>query len=97
MRVIILLTVCFLFGCGGGSSPTTEVIVRTPNFTQPVLAGTYKIYPSGSTASAVQDIFVQDLDNDNVEEVIFAGRMSQPATRETWQNSQISIFCHCHI
>src|SRR6056300_380099 len=100
--------------CGGGggpggpnvrptiSSPTPSASSNT-NFVAPVKAGSYNLFVSGSTTAPVQDIFVQDLNNDNKEEIVIAGRMSQSATELTtapnqdaknaaWQNSQISVF-----
>ncbi|MDA1331996.1 MAG: VCBS repeat-containing protein [Proteobacteria bacterium] len=100
---IALITV-LLSACGGGGGSNVR---QTPNtdvdFATPVRVGAYSLFTSGSTTAPVQDIFVQDLNNDNKEEVVISGRMSQSATELTnaanqdaknaaWQNSQISIF-----
>jgi len=110
---VCALSLCVV-ACGGGggpggpnvrptiSSPTPSASSNT-NFVAPVKAGSYNLFVSGSTTAPVQDIFVQDLNNDNKEEIVIAGRMSQSATELTtapnqaaknaaWQNSQISIF-----
>jgi hypothetical protein len=103
--ICVLAVVLSVYGCGGGGggpgnpnirpSPNPEnPSTERPNFSNPVRAGSYKLFVSDTTTSPTQDIFVQDLNNDNKEEVIIAGRQSQSAgpTAETWENSQLSIF-----
>ena len=106
---VIMLTGAGCGGGGGGPggsplvrpspNPETPPVDNSgsgtnPTFATPRSAGSYDLFVSGSTTAPVQDIFVQDLNNDNKEEVIIAGRQSQSAgpTAETWENSQLSIF-----
>ena len=44
------------------------------------------------TTAVVSDIFAADLNGDGIQEAIFLGRQSQPATIQTWSNSTIHIF-----
>ena len=112
----LLFCLVFLSACGGGGGgPSGSPLVRpsvdperggggvTPQYAAPRKAGEYKLFTSGSTTSPVQDIFVQDLNNDNKEEIVIAGRMSQSASELTtapnqdaknaaWENSELSIF-----
>lgn len=44
------------------------------------------------TTAVVSDIFACDLTGDGIQEVIFAGRQTQPATIATWSNSTVNIF-----
>ena len=44
------------------------------------------------TTAVVSDIFAADLNGDGVQEAIFVGRQTQPATISTWSNSTIHIF-----
>ena len=103
--MVVSLTACG----GGGGGPGGGPLVRpgpslqtasgvNSEFVAPRKAGSYDLFVSGSTTSPVQDIFVQDLNNDNKEEIVIAGRMSQSATEiatapnqaaknAAWQNS----------
>jgi len=106
-RILVLLIVPLLINCGGGGGGGALVIsssaVRTSEFEQPVRAGTFNLFTSGSSTSPVQDIFVQDLNNDAIEEIVIAGRMSQSATElvtapnqaaknAAWENSEIVVY-----
>ena len=42
--------------------------------------------------AVVSDIFAADLNGDGVQEAIFVGRQTQPATIPTWSNSTVHIF-----
>ena len=44
------------------------------------------------TTAVVSDIFAADLNGDGVQEAIFVGRQTQPATIPTWSNSTVHIF-----
>ena len=44
------------------------------------------------TTAVVSDIFAADLNGDGVQEAIFVGRQTQPATISTWSNSTVHIF-----
>ncbi len=44
------------------------------------------------TVMSVSDIFAYDLDGDGIQEVIFVGRQTQPATIPDWSNSTVNIF-----
>lgn len=80
-------------GGGGGLSSTLNPYARSsvPYYT-PTNGGSYSVYASASTKSVDQDIFTRDLNRDNIDEVVVAGRMSQPATVAEWQNYNMQIF-----
>ena len=104
---VCALSLCVV-ACGGGGGPGGPNVRQTPSpnidvdFVAPVKAGTYTLFTSGSTSTPVQDIFVQDLNNDNKEEVIIAGRQSQSAfgacngdlacKRAAYENSKITLY-----
>ena len=114
MRVIILsLSAVLLTACGAGGGPGSPNLRPTlpseniptidRDFADPVKAGEYQLFTSGSTTMPVQDIYVQDLNNDSKDEVVIAGRMSQSATELTtapdqaaknaaWENSQLTVY-----
>jgi len=106
----VLVFTILLSACGGGGGPGGPNIrpsVNTPlpdrDFAAPSLAGKFEFFASGSDTLPVSDIFVQDLNNDNKEEVIIAGRMSQSAAElqaaadqdaknAAWENSNITLY-----
>jgi len=88
----ITLTACG--GGGGGGGGVTSAIIRSevPYYT-PVHNGNFNYYTNTSNnAPVVHEIYTYDLNNDNADEVIFAGRQTQPSTQQNWNNSNISIF-----
>jgi len=99
---LLVLVVSINFsGCGGGGGGASGVsYVRTDDFAQPVSAGSYQVFVSGSATSPIQDIFVQDLNGDSKEEVVIAGRQSTSAFSgmtlaekiAAYEDSQISIY-----
>ena len=61
--------------------------------TAPTLISSFRfLVEKKPTTAVVSDIFAADLNGDGVQEAIFLGRQSQPATIETWSNSTIHIF-----
>jgi len=119
ITAIICLSLLSACG-GGGGGPGNPNIRPSPNpenpspspspslpdvdFADPVSAGSYQLFTSGSDTNPIQDFFVQDLNNDNKEEVVIAGRMSASASqlgacngdldckKAAYENSQISIY-----
>lgn len=97
---IITLSACGGGGGGGQSSIDNQVPVQ-PNpsrplpqvpFHAPVRSGTFEYLQGTGYDIAVADIFTKDLNNDSIDEVVFAGRQTQPATVPTWRSSNITIF-----
>lgn len=90
VSVSLALTAC---GGGGGGSATLGPYVRSSvPFYTPVAGGTFQTFANGTTAPVVQDIFAQDLNQDNIDEVVVAGRMSQPASPATWSNFNLQVY-----
>lgn len=81
-------------GGGGGTSATLSPFVRSQvPYSTPVHAGNISYYTVNNVNSAVvQDIFVKDLNADNKDEVVFAGRMTAQSDMSNWQNTKLSIF-----
>jgi len=89
----LVLAACGGGGGGGGMSATMSPYVRTSvPFYTPTSGGSFQTYTSGSTAPVVQDIYTRDLNRDNVDEVVVAGRMSQPATAATWNDYNMQVY-----
>lgn len=62
--------------------------LTTPRF----ISGFEFLVDKKPTTAVVNDIFAVDLNGDGVEEAIFLGRQTQPATISTWSNSSVHIF-----
>lgn len=100
-RTIIAISVCaVLTACGGGGggnpyiSPSNNNSVSytrssVPYYT-PVSGGSYQ--PIAGPGSVIQEIYTRDLNKDSVDEVVMAGRMSQPATVDTWKSYDMQIY-----
>jgi len=65
-----------LQACGGGGGGTSMVRPNV-NYQTPVAISSFTPLVGGGTDPAVADIFVKDLNNDNIDEVVFGGRESQ--------------------
>lgn len=103
IRTVVAVSVCSaLTACGGGggggnpylapsSSINSNPYLRSnvPYYT-PVTGGSYQ--PLTGPGPVIQEIYTQDLNRDSVDEVVMAGRMSQPATVDTWQNYNMQIY-----
>ncbi len=90
------LTACGGGGGGGGggafNTPSNPYLRSSVPYHTPVSGGSYSVYTNPSTSTAVLDIFAQDLNRDNVQEVVVGGRMSQPATAATWQYNNLQVY-----
>lgn len=80
-------------GGSGGLSSTLGAFSRSsvPYYT-PVSAPAYQTFAGAASGSAVIDIFRQDLNKDNIDEVVIGGRMSQPKTVAEWQQNNLQIY-----
>lgn len=92
-----------LAGCGGGGggarpgsysgSGITNPYLRTSvPFYTPQRVGTFQPLVNGDFRLPVDDIFVRDLNRNGVDEVVFAGRLTQPNTAENWRNYNMQIY-----
>ena len=65
----------------------------TVPYATPTLVSTFNPYASNSTQTSVsQQYVVNNLTGDGADDMIIAGRVSQPATASTWVNSSIQLF-----
>ena len=63
------------------------------NFTTPKLISSIQfLVEQKPTTAVLSDIFGIDIDGDGIQEAIFTGRQSQPATIPTWSNATVHIF-----
>ena len=86
------------FGGGGGGAPPAPVVVApAPVVVAPAV---FSWLPDVTIVTQFFDVlgawwngnmFFADLNGDGVEEIIIAGRMSQPATAATWKYTRVSI------
>ena len=62
-------------------------------FNTPTLVSSWNPYPTASSAvNVTQQYVVNNLTGDGADSMVVAGRMSQPATASTWQNTNIQLF-----
>ena len=94
ISVGLTVTACGGGGGGGGNpyhTPTSSYVRSNVPYHTPVSVGSYQPLTSIGISATATDIFARDLNNDNVDEVVFAGRMSQPATVATWKNYNMQV------
>jgi hypothetical protein len=96
---IATLSACGGGGGGGGLSYINNQVPVQPRsalpqvpYHTPVRSGTVEHLQGTGINVAITDIFTRDLNADSVDEVVFGGRQTQPATAATWRSSNISIF-----
>lgn len=77
---------------GGGYSGSSGFIRSSVPYESPRRVDTYSTYASASTTPAVQDIYTKDLNNDNVDEVVVAGRQTAQPSVSTHVNYNLQIF-----
>lgn len=87
-----IITCCSLIlSCGGGSGGTPpynpEIIVASQS-----LAGSFSYYAENNTRFAVRYAYPIDLNNDGLEEIIFAGLETAPNTPAEYTNTTVHIF-----
>lgn len=93
VSVSIILTGCGGGGGGGGggTSAILSPFVRTTvPYHTPERAGTFQPFAGSGVTYPVADIFVKDLNNDSVDEVVIGGRKS--GTAANWQNYNMQVY-----
>jgi len=96
--IIIAVITGLLAGCGGGgggggtSSTLSPFLRSSVPYHTPTRVGTFQPHNIAGTAAAVTDIFVKDLNNDNVEEVVIGGRMTAQNNVANHSTSNIQIY-----
>lgn len=86
---VLWLVATLATGCGGGGGGGTRT--STLNFINPTLLTT--IDPSvlsAPTSPLINDLFARDINADGADEVLMAGRLSQPSTIHS--DTRVSIF-----
>ena len=77
---------------GGGGGGSGYLRSQVP-FGTPTLAGSFNPYSGTSSSWTVgQNYVVDGVSGNGGQDVIWAGRMTQPATAATWKNTNIQMF-----
>ena len=80
----VAISALFITACGGDGENSGDA---TPD-----AALTFQPLVGSGTDFPVMDILAQDLNNDGIDEIIIAGRKTQPATDAIWQNFNMQVF-----
>jgi hypothetical protein len=94
-KISLLATAVILSGCGGGGpggSNSKSYIRSTVSYATPQEINTYTPLSGTGINAVVSNVFTKDLNNDDSEEVVVGGRLTQPATAATWRNTNIQIY-----
>ena len=86
-----------LSGCGSGSSgPSASAagafLRSSVPFYTPQFIDTYVPTAGGDFRLVIDDIFVRDLNRNGVDEIVLAGRLTQPADFSTWKDYNLQIY-----
>ena len=98
-QLSVLSSAIILAGCGGsGGGPSgavntgTSYIRSSVSYATPSEVNSYTPMDGTGVNAVVSDVFVKDLNNDNVDEVVVGGRLTQPATAATWRNTNMQLY-----
>lgn len=98
-QLSILASAVVLAGCGGGGggpggsvNTGTGYVRSSVSYATPSQINAYAPLEGTGVNAVVSDVFVKDLNNDSVDEVVVGGRMSQPATAATWRNTNLQLY-----
>ena len=99
-QLSILASAVVLAGCGGGGggpggsnvNTGTSYLRSSVSYATPTQVNHYTPLTGTGVNAVVADVFVKDLNNDNVEEVVVGGRQTQPATPATWRNTNMQLY-----
>lgn len=92
----IIASAVILAGCGGGGggpSGNVNTVVRdSVSYATPQQINHYTPLTGTGINAPVHDVFTKDLNNDNSDEVVVGGRLTQPATPATWRNTNMQVY-----
>ena len=98
-QLSILSTAVILAGCGGGgpgspgnTNTGTGYLRSSVSYATPSQVNHFTPLTGTGVNAVVADVFVKDLNNDSVEEVVVGGRQTQPATPATWRNFNMQLY-----
>lgn len=96
-QLSILASAVVLAGCGGGGggpggSNVNTTVRSSVSYATPSVINSYTPMDGTGVNAVVSDVFVKDLNNDNVDEVVVGGRLTQPATAATWRNTNMQLY-----
>lgn len=94
-KISSLASAVILAGCGSGGSPANVNTLPNPNtikFATPTQVDVYDPLNGNSLKNPITDIYVKDLNNDDSDEVVVGGRITQPTPANEWQTFNMQIY-----
>ena len=94
----VLASAVVLAGCGGGgpsgsNANTGSGYLRSSvSYATPTQVNHFTPLTGTGVNAVVADVFAKDLNNDNIDEVVVGGRLTQPATPATWRNTNMQLY-----
>ena len=97
-QLSIIASAVVLAGCGGGGPGGSNVnsgtgyIRSSVSYATPSKINHFSPLTGTGINARVSNVFVEDLNNDSVDEVVVGGRQTQPATAATWRNTNMQLY-----
>lgn len=96
---VVVLTACGGGGGGGGGDSGSVPIYNTPNpylrtevpFSTPTRAATVTPLVGVTSDASISETYAANIENNREQNIIIAGRETQPSTIATWNDSRISM------
>lgn len=99
---IAIVVALFTSACGGGGGssnvrPSTgggDLVDGRVSvyFENPIVVGTYQPLSDNAVGIPISEVYARDLNNNGVDEVVIAGRKSQPSSIAEWQDFNMQIY-----
>ena len=79
-------------GGGGGGGGGGGVSSTLAPFARPMSGGDFQPISGSGTRSVIQNIYTRDLNQDQVDEVVMGGRLSQPVAEADWRSYNLQVY-----
>ena len=97
-QLSILASAVVIAGCGGGGPSGSNVnsgtgyLRSSVSYATPLKINHFTPLTGTGINARVSNVFVEDLNNDSVDEVVVGGRQTQSSTAATWRNTNMQLY-----